>query len=148
MESHKCEESKTCRCYLLSDTPNEDCPIHGAGPWPPRCKICGKFINWNCRQLAGSSGIKSWKKAKVSRGLSLLSPLTWEVNEKIWMQISGKLDMINAMDRRNTAFKPPLQSWIIMSGFIVNDACLFNVSLNKIWQHNFQGSPFCVYFCP
>jgi hypothetical protein len=44
--SHYCEESKTCTCSMLADEPNETCPAHGAGSWPPRCGICGRFMSW------------------------------------------------------------------------------------------------------
>lgn len=42
--SHVCRESKTCCCYPLADEPDDDCPVHAGGPWPPRCEICGRFI--------------------------------------------------------------------------------------------------------
>lgn len=41
---HKHERPNTCICYILALEPNENCPIHGYGEWPPRCKICGKFM--------------------------------------------------------------------------------------------------------
>ena len=44
MQKHECKESKTCTCYSLALEPKEDCPIHGSGPWPPRCEICGRFF--------------------------------------------------------------------------------------------------------
>ena len=43
-ESHVCKESRTCCCYQLALEPDEKCPVHGAGEWPPRCETCGKFI--------------------------------------------------------------------------------------------------------
>ena len=46
---HICKESKSCCCYLLADEPDENCPIHGAGNWPPRCEFCGKFLPWDIR---------------------------------------------------------------------------------------------------
>jgi len=33
-------------CDLMALEPNEDCPIHGHGPLPPRCMICGRFMKW------------------------------------------------------------------------------------------------------
>lgn len=44
MKSHICIESHTCICGITADEPNEHCPVHGAGEWPPRCAICGQFI--------------------------------------------------------------------------------------------------------
>lgn len=41
---HVCRESKTCTCYLLALEPDESCPQHGAGEWPLRCGICGRFL--------------------------------------------------------------------------------------------------------
>jgi hypothetical protein len=48
---HKCQVSKTCKCYLLASEPNEKCPIHGAGDWPPRCEICGQYMNQNPQKV-------------------------------------------------------------------------------------------------
>ncbi len=44
MKKHKHKESQECNCWILSDTPDEDCPQHGIGEWPPRCQYCGRFI--------------------------------------------------------------------------------------------------------
>ena len=41
---HDCREPHDCWCYMLSDEPNEECPVHGSGPWPPRCEECGRFM--------------------------------------------------------------------------------------------------------
>lgn len=41
---HECEEDHLCCCSMTALEPNEDCPVHAAGPYPPRCGICGKFI--------------------------------------------------------------------------------------------------------
>lgn len=46
---HKCAESRSCCCRIDGLEPNEDCPVHGAGPWPPRCAECGKFLSWEIR---------------------------------------------------------------------------------------------------
>jgi hypothetical protein len=47
MKDHICREpSPTCCCRIDGDEPKEDCPIHGAGPWPPQCGECGRFIPW------------------------------------------------------------------------------------------------------
>lgn len=52
MKEHECRENKTCTCYLLADEPNEDCPVHGSGLWPPRCEICGRFMKWEIRNAS------------------------------------------------------------------------------------------------
>lgn len=44
MKSHVCKEIDFCTCYPLADEPDEDCPIHGSGPYPPRCIECGQFM--------------------------------------------------------------------------------------------------------
>ena len=43
-EPHECRESKTCMCSLTALEPDESCPVHGVGEWPPRCGICGRFL--------------------------------------------------------------------------------------------------------
>jgi hypothetical protein len=50
--SHECKESDTCTCYALADEPNGECPVHGAGEWPPRCGECGRFLPWTIRETA------------------------------------------------------------------------------------------------
>ena len=45
MKKHVCQEDKTCCCYQLALEPDEKCPLHGAGDWPPRCETCGRFIH-------------------------------------------------------------------------------------------------------
>lgn len=50
MKEHKCRESETCMCGLLAYEPNDRCPIHGCGEWPPRCEVCGRFMKWSCRE--------------------------------------------------------------------------------------------------
>lgn len=44
MRGHEHRESKTCSCYILGLEPDESCPVHGMGEWPPRCEICGQFV--------------------------------------------------------------------------------------------------------
>ena len=41
---HVCVEDKTCTCSSQALEPDEACPVHGLGPYPPRCGKCGKFI--------------------------------------------------------------------------------------------------------
>lgn len=52
---HTCQESNTCCCSVQGLEPNERCPIHGAGEWPPRCGYCGKFLPWVKRQAEVSN---------------------------------------------------------------------------------------------
>lgn len=47
--AHICAETTVCCCYLLAYEPNERCPIHGCGPWPPRCAECGRLLPWSIR---------------------------------------------------------------------------------------------------
>lgn len=44
MTPHECREVWGCMCTAL--WVGEDCPIHGAGEWPPRCGTCGRFVKW------------------------------------------------------------------------------------------------------
>jgi hypothetical protein len=43
-KSHVCKESHDCCCSISSLDPDEKCPVHGGGEWPPRCQSCGKFM--------------------------------------------------------------------------------------------------------
>ena len=44
MEPHICRENKSCACSVLADEPSENCPIHYGLQWPPRCEVCGRFM--------------------------------------------------------------------------------------------------------
>lgn len=46
MRDHTCQRPRTCSCSITADEPNESCPIHGAGEWPPRCQTCGRLMPW------------------------------------------------------------------------------------------------------
>lgn len=41
---HFCKELDYCICGQTAIEPNEDCPVHGAGTYPKRCTICGRFL--------------------------------------------------------------------------------------------------------
>jgi len=43
-KKHICHEGKTCTCSSYALEPNEECPEHGAGLYPKRCEICGRFL--------------------------------------------------------------------------------------------------------
>ncbi len=45
MKPHICLESTSCTCSVVGLEPDETCPVHGAGEWPPRCCRCGKFMH-------------------------------------------------------------------------------------------------------
>ena len=47
MAEHKCRESVACTCDTMAMEPDEECPQHGLGPWPPRCVECGRFLPWS-----------------------------------------------------------------------------------------------------
>lgn len=51
MAWHICSEVDYCLCDTMALEPNEDCPIHGPGPFPPRCAICGRFMPWPVPQV-------------------------------------------------------------------------------------------------
>jgi hypothetical protein len=44
MTQHICEEETQCYCDLSADMPDEECPVHGSGVYPHKCKICGRFM--------------------------------------------------------------------------------------------------------
>lgn len=52
--AHECKEDKTCSCSLQALEPDEECPAHGAGPWPPRCGVCGGFVVRADRHMEGA----------------------------------------------------------------------------------------------
>lgn len=51
MTKHKCKESDYCTCSIAGLEPDEECPVHGAGVWPPQCGICGRFMPWSERAI-------------------------------------------------------------------------------------------------
>jgi hypothetical protein len=50
MDEHTCREVDYCICSPHLYEPNEDCPIHMGGAWPPRCMICGRFMKWRAHE--------------------------------------------------------------------------------------------------
>lgn len=44
VKPHECRVSQTCSCSITADEPDEYCPVHDVGEWPPRCERCGHFI--------------------------------------------------------------------------------------------------------
>lgn len=42
--NHICKESDTCTCETWMSEPDEKCPKHGVGEYPPRCCACGKYM--------------------------------------------------------------------------------------------------------
>jgi hypothetical protein len=47
MCDHKCKRPHSCTCSSQALDPDEDCPVHQLGEWPPRCGVCGRFMKWN-----------------------------------------------------------------------------------------------------
>lgn len=43
---HTCRRPSACTCSIQALEPDEQCPVHGAGEWPPRCEVCGRFMQW------------------------------------------------------------------------------------------------------
>lgn len=31
-------------CSIQALEPDEECPVHGIGEWPPRCVYCGQYM--------------------------------------------------------------------------------------------------------
>jgi len=49
LKEHTCADYfHGCTCSIIADEPADDCDVHGAGHWPPRC-ICGKLVKWKER---------------------------------------------------------------------------------------------------
>ena len=46
MKEHECKPSNTCLCRVTALEPDEKCPVHGAGEFPPRCDTCGRYVEW------------------------------------------------------------------------------------------------------
>ena len=46
MKPHVCRQSTTCTCSIVGLEPDEECPVHGGGEWPPRCETCGRLMPW------------------------------------------------------------------------------------------------------
>ena len=45
--NHICKEGTYCTCSIVGLEPDEECPQHGGGIWPPRCAYCGRFVKRN-----------------------------------------------------------------------------------------------------
>jgi hypothetical protein len=43
---HRCERANTCCCSISALEPDDECPIHSGGEWPPRCATCGRLMPW------------------------------------------------------------------------------------------------------
>lgn len=39
MSTHTCKESDCCTCSMAALEPDEQCPVHGMGEYPPRCAV-------------------------------------------------------------------------------------------------------------
>ncbi len=50
MKDHKCKPATTCTCNRSALTPDESCPVHGSGEFPPRCAECGKYLSYKIEE--------------------------------------------------------------------------------------------------
>lgn len=48
IKKHTCERATGCCCSSAALEPDQDCPVHSGGEFPPRCIHCGKFMRWVC----------------------------------------------------------------------------------------------------
>jgi hypothetical protein len=53
MKKHTCKRPQSCICSSTALEPNENCPVHSLGEYPPRCEICGRFMKngWALSEL-------------------------------------------------------------------------------------------------
>lgn len=54
---HVCHEPTGCTCCTGALEPDDNCPKHGCGPWPPRCEECGRFLPWSVRNIEVSNSV-------------------------------------------------------------------------------------------
>ena len=46
---HVCAEDDLCSCEVTMVEPDRYCPQHGGERrWPPRCVVCGRFVEVGC----------------------------------------------------------------------------------------------------
>jgi hypothetical protein len=43
---HTCHRNRSCTCSIQGLEPDDDCPIHSDGEFPPRCCVCGRLLPW------------------------------------------------------------------------------------------------------
>lgn len=51
---HECRESTVCRCRMDADEPDDRCPVHGMGMYPPKCAECGRYMRRTREVYRGS----------------------------------------------------------------------------------------------
>ena len=51
MTDHKCRAMTGCICWTGDLEPDDNCPMHGSGAWPPQCEVCGRFLPWYPRDI-------------------------------------------------------------------------------------------------
>ncbi len=49
---HTCQRPRSCCCSMSADEPDDRCPIHGGGEWPPKCGTCGRIMPYTREGLA------------------------------------------------------------------------------------------------
>jgi len=45
--SHVHKRPSWCCCSTTALEPDDDCPTHTSGEWPPRCELCGQFMKFD-----------------------------------------------------------------------------------------------------
>jgi hypothetical protein len=43
---HEHRRSSDCTCTMSALEPDDNCPVHTGGEWPPRCEVCGQYMSW------------------------------------------------------------------------------------------------------
>ena len=89
MNDHRCVEVGWCLCDSFRDTPNEDCLKHGAGPWPPRCAKCGRFLT--------RLPLEHWDTACPAK--DFFDPKMWTGTAR-FHNLKSALDAVEALEER------------------------------------------------
>jgi hypothetical protein len=51
MSDHECREGRSCVCSIQALEPDETCPVHGCGEYPPRCYECGRYFKQEMTEI-------------------------------------------------------------------------------------------------
>ena len=94
---HKCKQLDYCICDISALEPNEECPVHAAGIYPPRCMICGRFMKYkkgnrgkkNDNELAILVLLTSIKECLEIRLRSADQTRNENIAKQLWSYVSG-----------------------------------------------------------